>query len=251
MSGRRPRLADASKLVTSGLLFWGGAQLAATVFDRNETAAVAVQAAIAEWGAGTMGVTWSDPARPAPSWRAIRDRAAYGAALGFATAGLVVGIALATRAAAMQPAAPSASALLIGLLVGGLGAVRDELLLRGFVLRATRGLLGAPAAVAVCGGAAAAARLGLDGALTLAVLAEALRGIALGALWVRDRGAWMAIAANTAWTWAAGPIVHGGLFDVRFTTELGAGAPAIGGLAITAAAALCWVAIRDPDRTDR
>jgi hypothetical protein len=251
MRQRRPALADASKLVTSGLLFWAGAQLASTVFDRSATAAVAVQAAIAEWGAGRMGITWSNPLQPAPSFRALRLRIALGAGLGLATMGVVVVVALATRAASIHVAVPAVSSLLIGLIVGTLGAVRDELLLRGFVLRTMRGLIGTPAAVLVCGGAAAAARFGIDGVLTLAIAVEALRAVALGTLWVRDRGAWMAVAANAGWTWAAGPIVHGGLLDVRFRTEVDAGFPAIVVLAAAAAAAFYWVASRDPDRTDR
>jgi hypothetical protein len=251
MRQRRPALADASKVVITGLLFWAGAQLASTVFDRNETAAVAVQAAIAEWGAGRMGIAWSDPRKPVPSFRVLRMRIALGAGLGLATMGLVVAVALGIRAASIHGAVPTVSSLLVGLMVGTLGAVRDELLLRGFVLRATRGLLGTPAAVLVCGGAAAAARFGIDGVITLAILAEALRAVALGALWVRDRGAWMAVAASAAWAWAAGPIVHGGLFDVRFRTEVDASIPALGVLAVAAAAALYWVATRDPERTDR
>jgi hypothetical protein len=251
ISDRRAPLADAAKVVTSGLLFWGGAQLASTVFGRSETAAVAVQVAIAEWGAGTMGIAWSDPLRPSPSWRAIRVRVACGLGLGFAVAGVVIGTALATRAAAIQHTPPSVSALVVGLIVGALSAIRDELLLRGFPLRATRGLLGTPTAIAVCGGAAAAARLGLDGALTVAVVAEALRGIALGGLWVWDRGAWMAIAANVAWTWTTGPITHGGLFDLRFATELDGSTPVVGVLAVVAGGAFFLVARRAADRSRR
>ena len=49
-------------------------QFAATVFARNATATVAVQAALAEWGAGRMAIAWSDPLAPIPSWQ--RDRQA-------------------------------------------------------------------------------------------------------------------------------------------------------------------------------
>lgn len=240
MRQRAGPLADATKVVTTGLLFWGGAQLASTVLNRSETFAVAVQASIAEWGAGAMGIAWSDPQRPVPSWNAIGRRVGYGLGLGLAVGGLTVGLALATRAATMQRATLSVSALAMGLIVGALGATRDELLLRGFVLRATRGVLGTWAAIVVCGGAAAAARLGLDGAVTLAVVVEALRGVALGAVWVRDRGAWMAVAANAAWTWTTGLFAHGALLDVRFQREPDASPLAIGVLALAAGAALAW-----------
>jgi hypothetical protein len=234
-------MADAAKLVTTGLLFWGGAQLASTVFDRNETAAVAVQAAIAEWGAGAMGIAWSDPLRPAPPWRAIRARIARGLGFGFVAAALVVASTLATRTATVKQAAPSLSVLTIGVLLGALAAVRDELLLRGVVLRVTRGLFGIPVGIVVCGFAAAAARLGVDGAITLAILAEALRGIALSTLWIRDRGAWMAVAANAAWAWTAGPLTHGGLFDLRFVREPDASVPAVLVLAVIAAVAFLQI----------
>jgi hypothetical protein len=245
-------MADATKLVTIGLLFWGGAQLASTEFDRNETAAVAVLAAIAEWGVGTMGIAWSDPLRPAPTWRSIRARIAYGLGLGFVAAGLVIASTLVTRAATIKHAVPSLSALAVGVLVGALAAVRDELLLRGFVLRVTRGLFSTPIAILVCGVAAVAARLGVDGTITLAILAEGLRAIALSALWVRDRGAWMAIAANAAWAWTTGPLTHGGLFDLRFVREPDASVPAVMVLAFIAAAAFLWVRKwLPPDQTRR
>jgi hypothetical protein len=198
-----------------------------------------------------MGIAWSDPLRPTPSGQAIRARIAYGLGIGFAVAAVVIGTALVTRAAAVERATPSVSPLVIGLIVGALAAVRDELLLRGFPLRATRSLVGTPAAIAVCGGAAAAARLGLDGVLTVGIVAEALRGIALGVLWVWDRGAWIPVAANVAWTWTTGPITHGGLFDLRFATEVDASAPALAVLSIVAGAAFVWVARRTADGTRR
>ena len=129
---------------------------------------------------------------------------------------------------------------MVGLVIAALCAVRDEILLRGVVLGATR-LLPAPAALLACGVAAAAARLGIDGVFTSALAPEALRGVALGALWVRDRGAWMAWAANTAWTWTTGPVFGGGLLDVRFASR--AGPEGLSGLiilALAAAAASFW-----------
>jgi hypothetical protein len=251
MRQRLGPVGDAAKVATTGLLFWGGAQLASTVLERSETAAVAVQAAIAEWGAGMTGIARSDPLRPAPSRRAILRRVAYGLALGLGVSGIIVGAAIATRAATVAQGSPSIGMLAIGLLVGGLAAVRDELLLRGFVLRAMRGLIGTSLAIAVCGGAAAAARLGLDGAVTSAVLVEALRGVALGVIWVHDRGAWMAVAANAGWTWALGPLTHGAVFDLRFRQEPDASPIAIAVLAVVATAAFVWLGRGTVDRAGR
>jgi len=235
----RATLADAAKVVAWGLVFWAGAQVAAGVFERNAIAMVVVQAALAEWGAGRMGIAWSDPRVHAPSWPAIGRRAAVGAALGLGCAALVAGVAIALRAAVVVRGEPAAGALLVGLLVAVLAAVRDELLLRGVVLRATR-LLPVGAMLVACGLAAAAARLGVDGSITAVLIPEALRGAALGALWVRDRGAWMACAANAAWTWTTGPVFGGNLLDVRFASDAASVACSMAVLAVATVAASLW-----------
>jgi hypothetical protein len=207
---------DTAKVVGWGLVLWAGVQLAATIFSRNATAAVAVQAALAEWGAGRLAIPWSDPSAPVPSWKAIGARAGRGAALGVLAAALVVGVALLAHAASFVKSPPSVGLLVVGLVVSLLGAVRDELLLRGLVLRVTRGMLPTWTALLVCGAAAAAARFGVEGAMGLVLAGEAIKGAVLGAVWVKDRGAWMAVAANTVWTWTIGSVVGGGLLDVRF-----------------------------------
>ena len=235
-----PTLREAGRVAGWGLAFWGAIQLASAVFTKNATALVAVQAALAEWGAGRVGIAWSDPLGAAPSWPVLGRRAGTGVALGGSAAALVVTVALITHAAAMATSHAAVSALLVGLVVATLAAVRDELLLRGVVLRVTRGLWPTWGALAACGAAAAAARFGVDGVLSLALLVEALRGVALGALWVKDRGAWMAVGANAAWTWGLGSVVRGGLLDVRFSTEADAGVPALVVLAAAAVAAFVW-----------
>jgi len=242
-----PTLRDASKVVAWGLVFWGAAQFAVAVFARNATALVAVQAVLAEWGAGRIGIAWSDPLAPMPSWKDLGRRAGKGAGLGAAAAVAVVVVAMATRGAARTAGVPGGGLLAVGLVIALLGAVRDELLLRGVVLRATRGLLPAWAALLACGGAAAAARFGIEGTLGMALAVEALRGMVLGAIWVRDRGAWMAVGANAAWTWTLGSVMRGGLVDVRFATEPDAGIPALAVLAAATVAAV--LATRRPAET--
>ncbi len=241
-----PTVRDAAKVVAWGLVFWAAVELASTLFQNNETAAVAVQAALAEWGAGRMAIAWSDPLAPPQKWAAIGRRAGRGAALGAVAAALVVAVARATRGASATWAAPAASAVVVGLIVSALSAVRDELLLRGVVLRATRGLLPTWTALVACGAAAAAARFGAGDASAIAVAAEGARGVALGALWTRDRGAWMAVAANTAWTWCLGSLARGGVLDVRFAVPPEAGLPALAVLGAAAAAALFWTLRRPP-----
>ena len=68
----------------------------------------------------------------------------------------------------------------------------------------------------------------------------------LAAVWVRDRGAWMAVGANAAWSWATGSVVHGGLLDVRFATEIDAGIPALVVLGAAAVATCVWAFPRKP-----
>jgi hypothetical protein len=234
---------DQAKVVLWTLGLWGGVQLAGLIFARSESGGLAVAAVIAELGAGTVGIAWSDPLAPVPSWTAIARRAAIGAGLGVTMAVLTVVVGLAARTAVVVAGPTAVATLALGLGLAALGAVRDELLLRGMVLRATRSL---PAWVGllVCGAAAAAARFGLDGAPTLAMAADAARGVAFGALWRRDRGAWMPWGANTAWAWAAGPGSHGGLVDVRFAAEPVADAPTLALLGTAALAASIW-ALRD------
>jgi hypothetical protein len=214
-----PTLGDAAKVAGWGVVFWGAAQFAATVFARNATAVVAVQAALSEWGAGRMAIAWSDPLADEPSWQMVGRRAGIGAAAGAVLALVLTGLAVILHAAVAAERVFAPGLLGIGLVVSLLGAVRDELLLRGVVLRATRGLLPWWAALVSCGACAAAARYGLEGAVGLALVFDALKGMALGAIWLGDRGAWMAVGASAAWSWTLGSVVRGGLLDVRFVTE--------------------------------
>jgi hypothetical protein len=205
-------LTGAARVVVWGLAFWGGEQLVAAAFVRSAMATELIQAALATWGAGPMGIAWSEP--PGPAWPAVGRRVARGAAAGFGAAAWVAVVAMAGHAAVVARGEAAASSLLVGLAAAALGAVRDELLLRGVVLGATR-LLPVSVSLIACGLAAAAAR---------------------GALWVRDRGAWMACAANTAWTWTMGSLLGGGLVDLRFAARTG-GADSGAALAVLAVAA--------------
>jgi hypothetical protein len=242
-----PTLREASRVVGWGLAVWGAVELALAVFSRSATALVIVQAVAAEWGAGRMGIAWSDPFGDAPTSKIIARRAGLGTAVGAIAGAATVALALATGAAVRVHGAPSAGLLGVGLFVAVLSAVRDELLLRGVVLKVTRGLLPAWVALVACGGAAAAARLGVEGVVGVPLLVEGLRGVALGAIWIRDRGAWMAVAASAAWSWTLGSVVRGGLLDVRFGVEAEASPPALATVALGAVLACVWAArARDP-----
>jgi hypothetical protein len=201
---------------------------------------------IAWWGAEQMGVALSPPPANEPATndrvRPLASRIARGALLGVLAAALVVLVALAAHAAALVKSPPAVELLALGLLVASLAAIRDELLLRGAVLRIAQDVLPPWVALLLCGAAAAAARFGTTGAVGVALGVEALRGMALAGLWMRDRGAWMACAANAAWAFGLGPVVHGGLLDVRFPAAADGGIPALA-VAASAGAVALWASL--------
>lgn len=221
---------------------WGAMHLAALVFARASIATLAVQAILAEWVGGKMAITWSDPLAPVPTASALRRRALTGAGAGLAAAALVAAAMAATGRAVFSSVAVAWGSLAIGAIPAVLVAVRDELLLRGMVLK-VGGLLrlGTAGSIALCGAAAAAARYGLSGAGAIALLVEGLRGVALASIWTRDRGAWMAIGASVAWTWTLDTATRGALVDLRIPGgDPVATAPALAVVAALATAAALW-----------
>ncbi len=211
---------DGNNIVGWGLAVYGATLLAGAYLSQNATGAAAVQAVIAEFGAGRLAISWSDPASTDPSAREITIRAVRGAAMGFAVAILVIAFATLGGAAAIVTGHGSIPQVLVGLLLACLFAVRDELLLRGLVIRAFANRLRSPLVLVVCGLAAAAARYGGANCTLLLAVSSGAAGVAFGALWLRDRGAWMAWGAHVAWVWATETLTHDGLIDVR--SKLGA-----------------------------
>jgi hypothetical protein len=226
-----------------GAAFYAAAQLAGAMLDANPTAAVAVQAVLAELGSGRLGVSWSDPDGPAQDGKSIARRAAIGAALGLGVGALVLGALIVTKLAKLAPNAPSFASLGIGLLVAGLASTRDELLLHGVILRVTEA---APvtARVISCGLGSAAATLASPSATLPEVVVAGVAGAAFGSLWLLDRGAWMPVAAHAAWTFGTGTLARGGLLDVRSAMNAWAGADAgfAGGWAAAVVVALAAAA---------
>src|SRR5580704_10859930 len=78
-------VAGSAKVVGWTLVFWGAIQFAASAFEKNPTATVVAQAALAEWGASRMGIAWTD-ARATPGRASVLGRAGRGAGLGAAAA---------------------------------------------------------------------------------------------------------------------------------------------------------------------
>ncbi len=233
----------------------------AALLSAHRAGSLAVQAFVVEWGAGRLGVAWSDPEAPPPNGRQIAARLGKGVLFGAALGLFVLGFARLTGAATFTAWTFAPSGLAVGAAVAIFSAVRDELLLRGLVLRTFRHSLGGPASpvrLAVCGAVAAAARVGqlgdeplvavfsLSGLIALA--SAALGGVCFATLWLRDRGAWMAFGAHTAWALLTTTVISGGVCDARWRSGgwggggglEGSGAAAVGLAAIATVATYAW-----------
>ncbi len=210
-------------------------QAIGSLLAQHRAAAASAQAFAAEWGAGRLGLAWSDPMAPPPNARASARRALYGCAVGLAAAAATLAFAAATRAVLVDLRAPAAADIASGALVALLASVRDELVLRGLVLRAARHAMSPRARVAVCAAVAACARLGqVDGgsqgtlfgsgssATAASVACAALAAVPLSLLWLRERGAWSACGAHAAWTFGT-TTVAGSVLDARWAQSLWGG----------------------------
>jgi hypothetical protein len=257
-----PTLRDSARVAAWALGLTAGNAALAALLEQHRAGSLAAQAFVVEWGAGRLGVAWSDPDAPVPSAGSLIRRVGLGLSLGVGAALFVVAFAWGTGAAHVTVGSVSLPAVVVGVVAAIFTAVRDELLLRGLVLRAFRHSLaqgpmrGVPAQLAVCGLVAAAARgaqlpdgevrsalVSVSGLATLTL--AGLAGASFATLWLRDRGAWVACAAHAAWVFATTTAVSGSLLDVRWTAGAwggGAFESSVGAslavLAITAVAAL-------------
>jgi hypothetical protein len=236
----------AARAALGGTLIYAAARFAGAYLDQYAVAAAVVQAVIAEYGAGRMGIAWSDPLAPVPTVGEVAKRALRGAGMGLTAALVALGIALATKAASLAPNQPDVTVALVNAIPPLAFAARDELLLRGVVLRVVPTTATTWIRLAACGLASVAATYG-EGLVAPAALAAAgLGGVACGALWIRDRGAWRAWGAHAAFAWASSTLARGALIDVRAAPTawgggdlwLGAGWSAALAMAIVCAGAL-------------
>jgi hypothetical protein len=190
------------------VLLWGLTMVAAVDFvgswlHERPTGAAAVQLAIAEYGAGKLGIAWSPPDTVSPTPASIAKRALRGAVLGAGAAAILWGVGVATKTLAFRLSAPSIAEIGVGLIVATLVAARDELLLRGLLIRMlapwTKGTL----VLVACAAAGVARGWFLDGMTPNAGIAAGCGAIALACVWLVDRGAWMAVGANAAFLFAS------------------------------------------------
>lgn len=238
-------LRDRARIVLWGVAIIGAVQAAAMYLAQNHTGAVIAQLVIAEFGTGRLGVAWSDPLAPMPNGSAIARRALRGASFGGAAAVILLGASVLFRAAILEAGTVGVAPIVVGLVMSACVAARDELLLRGLVLRALGPHVRTAVRLGVCGLAGAAFRFGSDPSATKTSLAFALlSSMALAALWLRDRGAWLAVSANATFVFLTGPLAHGALIDVRSqnpsATELDASWVAVICAVAFAASAIAW-----------
>ena len=246
-------LRDRARVVLWGVALVAGVQAAATYLAQNHTGAVIAQVVLAELGTGYLGVAWSDPLAPMPTTQDIARRALRGVLLGGAAAVVLVGASVMFHAATLEPGTFGVAPLIVGLLVSALTAARDELLLRGLVLRALGPQSHTPWRLLACGAAGLLFRLGVEPSASKASLAFAFFGAtALGALWLRDRGAWLAVGANAMFMFMTGPLAHGAWLDVRTAADIDSSFAAVGCSVACAASAVAWSTFaRRPSTDDR
>lgn len=220
-SDPKAALKDRARVAGWGIALVAAVQGAGAYLAQNHTGAVIAQLVIAEFGTGRLGVAWSDPLAPIPTGAAIARRALRGAGFGAAAAAILLGVSIIARMATVAAGAFGVAPLLIGLLVSAGAAARDELMLRGLVLRALGPSAKLPAQLLACGLAGAAFRFGTQPDASVFALAFAFASsIAFACLWLRDRGAWLAAGANAAFTFVTGPVAQGAVLDIRAKTTI-------------------------------
>lgn len=237
---RRAALRASSRVAAWGVAIYGATRFAGAMLAEYAAASAIIQTVLAEWGSGRLGIAWSDPLAPMPKARDVALRALRGAGMGLTAAAIVMAVAIGAGAAHLAPNVPAPVVALVGAVVPAFLAAKDELLLRGVVLRVLP--TGAPpwACLVACGLADAAATYG-DGAVAPAALAASFfGGVAYGALWQRDRGAWLAWGAHAAFAWSATSLATGGLVDLRANAgaRLADSGVVAGALAVVAALAI-------------
>lgn len=216
-------LRDRARVVLWGVAIVGAIQVAGAYLAQRHAAAVVVQLIAAEFGTGQLGVAWSDPLAAVPTGMMIARRALRGVALGAAAAVVLLGASVLFHASDFALGTFGVAPIVVGLVASAATGARDELVLRGLVLRALGPRATLRTKVAVCAAAGVAWRFGIQpGAPWPALAFSGLAGAALAALWIRDRGAWLAVGANAAFTFTTGTLAQGALLDVSGPVSLDA-----------------------------
>jgi hypothetical protein len=225
----RAGIRDAANVSFWGMGAYAIAQLIAMMFTRNLLGTAAIQSLVAELAAGKVGVAWSDPEAPIPSSSAIAKRAGRGAVAALVVAAICI-VATLIRGGSITRGTFTIPSAALGLLTAALTAMRNELLLRGIVIRAFKHLLPLPVLLFVCALAGAAARFGDPDATPIELVASAAIAVIFASAWVVDRGAWLAWGAHAAWAWIVSTLARGVILDVKSPN----GGPLDGDVAVVA-----------------
>lgn len=210
----RAGIRDATNVSFWGMAAYAVAQLIAMMFTQNLLGTAAIQSLVAELASGKVGVAWSDAEAPIPSTSAIAKRAGRGALAALGVAALCI-VAITIHGGNIVRGTFTIPAAALGLLTAGLTAMRDELLLRGIVIRAFKHLLPLPILFLVCGLAGAAARMGDPDASKIEIVSSAALGVIFASAWIADRGAWLAWGAHATWTWIVSTLARGVILDAK------------------------------------
>ncbi len=242
---RKAALRDRARVVLWGLAILIATLIASVLLAQNSTGALLAQLVIAEFGTGRIGVAWSDPLAAIPSGKEIARRAGRGFFLGAAAAIILMGSSVATHAMTLGIGSFNIAALLAGLVTSACVAARNELLLRGLVLRALGPSASFDWRLAACGAAGVAFRFGTEpSAQWPALVFTLLTSVACACLWMRDRGAWLAVSASTAFMFVSGPLSQGAVIDLRGPAPIDASLAAILCGVVIAISAIVWTGRR-------
>lgn len=229
----RARVVDAAKVAAWTLGLYVASEVARGLLASNPNAAAIAPAVATEWVSGRLGVSWSDPLAKAPPAGVIARRIGQGAAMGAAVALATLALAMALAGARVKTGPISVTEILFGAIVPVFVGMRHELLAHGLGLRIV-GDVRPPVKVAALAALSAGLALGGGGGPVEVAVTAAL-GAATGLLWVRDRGAWRAVAAHASWLWITGTLLRGAVVEVTAPAGRFAGAdgsPFTGPLAV-------------------
>ena len=250
VSGPGPR-GSAAPLVELGLgagwLVGLGAavQLLDQILGAANLGAAILGALLVDLAAGRAGVRWDREDVGIDARKGAARRVAAGAAVALGAGGLVLALAAALRWFHAEDGARPSAALAFALARAAAVSVRDEMLFRGIPLAAAaRAGVPAPIARGFAALVSGAAIVMVPGVSAAAVALAVGSGWLFATLWQRDGGAWAAVGAHAAWLLLIGSLLHGGLFDVDWTTgNLALGASSAGAPAWLTAAVLVVAAI--------
>ena len=231
-------LGGAIRLALGGLFFYAAALFTAALLATYGLLALVAQAVVAEIGLSRLGVVWAEDPDSA-STVGLRN-ALRGFAFGTCAALGATLLVIALRGGHFERGGVVPATLATGLLSAACTSVFHELFFRGLVLRLTEKAKVLSLRIAAAGVASFAATLAAPGATVLEAAVAGTLGAAMACLWLRERGAHMAMGAHAGWLFATRAVFRGGLFELAGGTTvlggLGAG-PYTGGAAWIAVAA--------------